>query len=201
VLTPLEPPLPDPHGLIELIYEAAEIDRKEWAAVKHGRRRQSPLYAFARELRRCPEIGDADDKPALAMVCAALQQTGTTLDALFPYSPDPAIHFLQGWKNSSQVGMFELAVYEADREPEAIAHTASMKYTRFLRICKHLQLNKDDDSIIVAVRPFAATLGVTPQMVSLYIRQGMDDGLLVPVEPANHRQHRAARYKYLKKLA
>lgn len=187
--------------LIETIHFAAEVERREWQAVLRGRRRQSPLYAFARELRRVPELTVMDGRPALAVVHAALKQTGTTIEALCPHSPDPAIHFLQGWTNSSQVGMFALAVHDADSEPEPITHTASARYTRFLCICKHLQDSKVDEPIILAVRPFAAVLGVTPQMVSAYIHLGVDDGLLVRVEPANHLQHRAARYRYAKKLA
>lgn len=182
--------------MIEAICLAAEVERSEWRSVQHGRRKQSPLWAFCRELRQEPKLHDLEDKAALAKVRDALRQSGTSLDALWPDCDDPAIDFLAAWRHTDKIGSFAAALRAADSEPERIAHTISIGYSRFCGLCAQLQRRKGCEPIILSVEAFASALGVDRRTISRYKQQAEVDGLLVLVAPAEHRAHSAARYRY-----
>jgi hypothetical protein len=183
--------------LIEAIRLATEVEHREWCAVQHGRRQQSPLWAFCRELRQCPELADLDGKAALTKVRATLNHTGASLEDLLPDCKDAAIDFLTVWRHTDLIGSFAAAVRAADNEPEPIAHAISVKYTRFCRVCAQLQRGKGDEPIILAVAAFAEALGVDRRTIARYKQQAEADGLLVLVAPAEHQAHKAARYRYV----
>jgi hypothetical protein len=192
----LPAPTQNYQALIEAIYHAVETERREWAAVKRGRRGQSQLFGFARELRKCSTFDSLDDKTALTLVCNQLKQAGSALDTEFSDCDDAAVSFVCAWRASDQCGLFERAVRAADAEPELIQHPLSPRYTRFIRICKHLQLAKGAEPFILDGRTFAQTLGVSKPMMTKYRRQAESDGLLRLVTPGNYLEHRSARCIY-----
>jgi hypothetical protein len=184
-------------SLIEAIREAAKIEAREFRSVRKGRRSQSPLWAFCRELRADPQLHDLDGMAALTKVRDALRWSGTSLDALFPDCDDPAIDFLAAWRRTDKIGSFAAAVRAADNHPEPIAHTISIGYSRFCRVCAELQRRKGGEPIILAVAVFADALGVDRRTITRYKEQAEADGRLVLVAPAEHQAHRAARYRYV----
>jgi hypothetical protein len=184
-------------SLIAAIREAAKIEGREWRGVRKGRRSQSPLWAFCRELRSDPQLHDLDGMAALAMVRDALRRAGTSLDALFRDCDDPAIYFSAAWHHTEMIGSFAAAVRAADNQPEPIAHAISIGYSRFCRVCAQLQRRKGCEPIILSVAVFADALGVDRRTITRYKEQAEADGRLVLVAPAEHQAHRAARYRYV----
>lgn len=195
MLTPLSPPVPDSE-LAQAIQDAIETERREWSAVKHGRRRQSPLFGFVRVLRQFPPCDGLTGQAVLNKVLATLKHTTTTLNELFPYTEDPAVDFLYAWRKSKMIGMFARAVSDADAQPRPITHTISPTYTRFLRICQQLQRRKGAEPFILSVSTFAATLDVDRRTITRYKLQAEADGLLTMVSPGSRLTHTAGRYHY-----
>jgi len=196
VLTPLGPP---DQQIIDEIYQAAAIERKEWSAVKHGRRKQSPLFAFCRELRRRSDFDGLNAKAALAKVRAALQQSTTTLDKLFADHEQVPMLMLRAWKmvKTCGIGKLDAAFRKADAEPQPKAHEVSPEYTRFVGACRHLQKLSGASPFILSIEIFAQKLGVSNRTVTNYKRQAAEDGLLLLVSEGSFKDHHAARYRYI----
>jgi hypothetical protein len=82
-------------------------------------------------------------------------------------------------------------------EPQPTEHSISKKFTLFINICKHLQLEMGEEPIILSVAVFAEKLNVSPRSITDYRRQGEREGLLEEVAKSDFPSRRAARFRYL----
>lgn len=165
--------------------------------------RHDCLFVLARKLKAIPALASADGADLEFIVRDWFEQAKSTIATQDFYTS--LSEFITAWNRVKFAhGMNPMAVArnEAEREddPECAQRFEDDRLRLLVRICRALQRYAGDGPFYLGCRTAAEQLGISHTQAAVWLRLLCQLGILRLVEPAERKDKRANRYRYLHDL-
>jgi hypothetical protein len=154
------------------------------------------MFTFIRIAKAHPKLKTLSAIEAAQLIRRELAAAEIDIDLGIFDSVDPAAEIASTWDRIYPIdgGPLSLAWLNAMGKPVAPLKTISPKYTQFLSIAYHLQINGGSAAILLPVAKLAKMLGVNFRTISFYRKIAIAHRLLEATSDYSYSEKRAAEF-------